>query len=308
MFDLEDQRNSAGRPLLATIGVADVKIAEEAYCALLGYECVDAAPLSEAYSDLWESDEAAHRPARLLRPQSGAPVFIRLVEMDRGAASQSSARAGWFALEICVQDAAALHETLCAHGYFTPFAPPKALPFSDMVFPFQCRGGNGELLYLNETRGNLPELDLPLAASFVDHIFIVVLGASEISRTTDFYTRLLEASVQERHEIPYKTINRVFDLPLDTLHKLHTLGAGRNVSLEIDQLPLQADGQGQRPAISSGICCVSFGVGGEEGQGEPWTEITDAPYCGRAVRHVRGPDGERVELVMMPAQAVTDQA
>ena len=301
MFQAEDPRNGAGRPVMATIGVSDIEAATAAYCALLGYQCVDEQPISEAYASVWSEAAVTARPSRVLKPESGAPVFIRLVEAEQRVENSPPPKFGWFALEICVQDSAALYETLCAHDYFEPFAPPRVLPFSDMVFPFQCRGRNGEMLYLNETRGNLPELDLPLAGSFVDHIFIVVLGASRIDDSADFYVNLLQNKLQESHELAYRTINRVFDLPLETMHKLKTFGSGRNVCLEIDQFPVQAKARGPESGITQGICCVSFGAesGGEHTR--PAVSVPEAPYNGRRVSHVFGPDGERIELIVIDA-------
>ena len=299
MFQADNPRNQTGRPVMATIGVGDIERAATAYCELLGYERVNAQPMSQAYADIWGESSLADRPSKLLKPQSGAPVFIRLVEADQDAEILSPPQAGWFALEICVQDSAALYEKLCQHDYFEPFAPPRVLPFSDKVFPFQCRGGNGELLYLNETRGNLPEIDLPLANSFVDHIFIVVLGASQIDGSADFYTKLLQANLQESHELAYRTINRVFDLPLETLHKLKTFGSGRNVSLEIDQLPVQARTRGHSPDIARGICCVSFSANSSDELADTATRLSDAPYNSRQVSHVFGPDDERLELIVI---------
>ena len=304
MLQLNDPRNSAGRPVIATIGVSDIRLAQSAYCGTLGYECVDAEPVSSAYAKVWGEAGIVGRASRLLRPESGAPVFIRLVEADFDCSGEAPAGTGWFALEVCVQDSAALFEMLSTQDYFEPFAPPKALPFSDMVFPFQCRGRNGELLYLNETRGNLPEIDLPLAASFVDHVFIVVLGASQIDRSTEFYTELLHAKLQESHELAYKTINRVFELPLKTLHKLNTAGTGRNVFLEIDQLPAIAQAEGRDIAVPCGICCVSFALCVEAEPLGTAARIDDAPYCGGQVSQLFGPDGERIELVMIADAAV----
>lgn len=300
MFEKSYPANCLGHALMATIGVVDINGAEAAYREFLGYECVSNVPISADYAALWGDENLDARPARLLRPKSGAPVFIRLVQAD--AVEQHGDGADfnrWFAIELCVQDSAKLYEQLLKSDYFKPFAPPAALSFSDKIFPFQCRGANGEILYLNETRGNLPDVDLPIAASFVDHIFIVILSASALENSTDFYRELLKVDLQESHEFPYKTINRVFDLPLETMHKLNTLGTNRNVFFEIDQTPGNAGEAAKAGGIHQGICCVSFRVAADQGRGLAFAQCQDAPYHGAKIAQTRGPDDERIELVVI---------
>ena len=300
MFEKSHPANCLGHAVMATIGVADIDGAEAAYREFLGYERVSDAPMSPEYAALWDDENLDGRSARLLRPKSRAPVFIRLVQTD--AVEQHGVRAGfsrWFAIELCVQDSAKLYEQLLKSDYFKPFAPPAALSFSDKIFPFQCRGENGEILYLNETRGNLLDVDLPIAASFVDHIFIVILSASALENSTEFYQDLLKMDLQESHEFLYKTINRVFDLPLQTMHKLNTVGINRNVFFEIDQTPGNAGQAANADGIHQGICCVSFRVAAGQGSGAAFTQCQDAPYHGAHIAQTRGPDGERIELVVV---------
>ena len=296
MFQANHHRNSVGQPLMATIGVVDIEVAQAAYCEMLEYQCVSDTTVSADYAALWGDAHLIGRALRILQPKSGVPVFIRLIEADvqpdRGCFSSINP---WFAIELCVQDSARLYEQLLGNGYFEPFAPPAKLSFTDQIFPFQCRGANGEILYLNETRGNLPDVDLPLATSFVDHIFIAILSASSLEKTTTYYKDLLNLGLQETHEFPYKTINRVFDLPLDTMHKLNTIGTGRNVFFEIDQTPAIARKSLTSKGVHRGICCMSFRkVADRVAMHEP---CRDAPYNGAEISQTFGLDGERIELV-----------
>ena len=118
-----------------------------------------------------------------------------------------------------------------------------------------------------------------------------------------FYSDLLGVTVNERHEIAYKTINRVHGLPLDTQHKLSTLGAPRHVGLEIDQFPHQSElpDLNQQQAIGEGILMVSFAVDTldpfAEAVVETSKQLSAAPYNNSTSLIIRGPGNERIELI-----------
>lgn len=297
-FDKTHNLNVPRRPVMATLITADLDATLLAYQETLGYVHIQSSelPLSLAEHFCVPALEGARMA--LLAPKSGAPVFIRCIEALN--AKRPSAACGWFALEICVQNVEALYDKLSVEDSITPFAPPKPLAFTDRVYPMQCKGPSGEILYLNEVRGSLPDIDLPIAGSFVDHLFIAILSAPDMEAANEFYSDLLDMSVNERHEIPYKTINRVHGLPLETLHKLSTLGGPRSVALEIDQWP-QASGTpklNDSDEISEGIFMVSFAAEVLPADLVP-TAITAAPYNGAHSVIVMGPAGERTELIVL---------
>ena len=157
-------------------------------------------------------------------------------------------------------------------------------------------GPIGEILYLNEVRESLPDIALPIASSEVDHLFISVLSSRDMEASLSFYEDALGVRVNERHEIPYKTINRVYNLPLETQHKLATLGAPGQVTLEIDQAPEQARA---RPDVYEGVWMVSFTTEKIDASIGRHKTLLDMPYNGAKVQSLTGPDGERFELIQM---------
>lgn len=63
---------------------------------------------------------------------------------------------------------------------FSIVGPPKRPENIEPAFnPMQALGPGRELIYLNQVLGDLPDTDLPRAASRVDRIFIVVLAAAD---------------------------------------------------------------------------------------------------------------------------------
>ena len=297
-FDKHHALNASKYPVMATVTTANFDVSVEAYQSILGYELVETGNISPTLANHLELPDLVGARLALLGPKSGAPVFLRFLEIEGGERREKPF--GWFALEICVSDVEALYERLVDEGTFRPFAKPMPLAFTDRVYPMQCRGPSGEILYLNEVRGSLPEIYLPIANSFVDHLFIAILSAPDMEAAIEFYADLLSVTVNERHEIAYKTINRVHGLPLDTRHKLATLGAPRHVGLEIDEYPRKAERPESKKlaTLEEGILMVSFSLSSlpnsEDGQSR---KFNSAPYNGAESLIVRGPAHERIELI-----------
>lgn len=308
-FDKTNKLNNARHPVMATIATAHFDATIKAYQSALGYELIEQSTLWGGMALHWGLLGLEGARLALMRPSSGAPVFFRFVEISNKTPQDPSC--GWFALEICVQDVEALYQRLMKNNSgFTPFSQPMPLAFTDRVYPMQCKGPSGEILYLNQVRGSLPEIDLPLATSTVDHLFIAILSAADMEAANTFYCEAMDMEVNERHEIAYKTINRVYNLPLDTLHKLSTLGGPRHVGLEIDQYPGLANTPraATSETLKEGILMVSFitktfDTVPERAMIEPPKSFTHAPYNGAVSAVLIGPAGERTELIKLPRKA-----
>ena len=155
-------------------------------------------------------------------------------------------------------------------------------------------------------RGSLPDIDLPIASSSVDHLFIAILSAPDMEFSNEFYCDVLNMTVNERHEIAYKTINRVHGLPMETHHKLSTLGGPRHVGLEIDQYPGLANPPRAITAetISEGILMVSFitetfDLVPKASIIGPQKNLSVRPYNGAQSVVLLGPAAERTELIKL---------
>lgn len=277
---------------MATIITSNFARTLSGYEADLNYCILYQGTVSEALAAHWQASELTGAKIAIMGPESGAPVVLRFIDYPN--AVKAAPRPGWFALEICIQNAAALYEELYKGVSFRPFAKPKPLPFSDALIPMQCKGSAGEIIYLNEIRSSTADIDLPLAQSEVDHLFISVLTAGDMEASHSFYANALGIQVNEHHEIPYKTLNRVFGLPLDTPHKLVTLGQPRRVTLEINQAPKAAK---KAAGLSEGIWMVTFMAETFDGVISPVLTLEDTPYYGARSAIGTGPDGERFELI-----------
>lgn len=302
-FTAQHDLNRGLRPVMATISTANFELAIKAYQKELGYQQVNSTYVSAQQASQWEALDLEGARQAILRPESEAPVFLRFIEIP--SLKPRSKTCGWFALEICVNDVEALYARLMTGDGFTPFAEPKPMAHTDRVYPMQCKGPAGEILYLNQVRGSLPEIDLPIASCDVDHLFIAILSAANMEASNAFYSELLGMRVNEQLELPYKTINRVHSLALETRHKLSTLGGIRQVALEVDQYPVDAAMPQalDKSSISEGILMVSYTVDGYDSECIPETispqVMHEMPYNGAKSLMCFGPGGERIELIQL---------
>ena len=286
----------------ATVTVRDLEESVAAYGAFLGMSCLRREAVEEELATYWRSPATAGRPSALLLPRSGAEVPLRLVELPEALEGfRPLSTFGWAALEINVEDADSLARKL-ADSPFRILGPPKELEFTDRIYPMQVVGPSGEVLYLNEVRGPLPDFDLPVARSFVDRIFIVVLAVPHLEEALAFYERVLGYGRGNEYEIPYSVINQAFSFPADRRHKLAMACVGRRVNVEVDQYPAETvERRAFRDLLPGGIASVALAVEslaqaprGLLGPVHRWPE---PPYHGRPSAVCRGTAGELVELV-----------
>ena len=152
---------------------------------------------------------------------------------------------GWSALEICVDD---------VHKYVAQAVKAgfkilnEAVPLSGTEKPLpliaaQLAGINGEVVYITQILSKVPNFELPDVSKESGSIFICVLGASDLEKSRAVLESNFEVRRASDREAAIKVINRIYEKPLETLHRLSSLQlAGRN-AIEIDQLPIEA---GQR--------------------------------------------------------------
>ena len=159
---------------------------------------------------------------------------------------------GWSALEICVDD---------VHKYVAQAVEAgfeilnEAVPLSGTAKPLpliaaQLAGINGEVVYITQILSEVPNFELPDVSKESGSIFICVLGASDLEKSREVLESNFEVRRASDREVAIRVINRVYEKPLETLHRLSSLQlAGRN-AIEIDQLPNEG---AQREKLASNL-------------------------------------------------------
>jgi len=285
----------------AIISVPDMRAALDVYVGLLEQRIVAEETVTQQEARAWEAPAVAGTRSVVLQPPSNIGVYLRLIENPAASGYRPGTHFGWAALELSVQSADAMHQRLL-DARLPIISPPKALSFTDALYPMQARGPGGEALYLNEIRGNLPDSDLPMANCWVDQLFIAVMGCRDRQRSLDFYNAVLGTSEGGTWELEYSTINKAFAMPPTTRHTLSTLVDRRNVLFEVDQYPLEATpAPRMQGGLPPGICHVGVRVPAMPKNCD-WLSAPatrhEAPYFGAEVGVLRGPDHELVEIVL----------
>lgn len=159
---------------------------------------------------------------------------------------------GWSALEICVDD---VHKYVAQAVEAGFEVLNEAVPLSGTAKPLpliaaQLAGINGEVVYITQILSEVPNFELPDVSKESGSIFICVLGASDLEKSREVLESNFEVRRASDREVAIRVINRVYEKPLDTLHRLSSLQlAGRN-AIEIDQLPIEG---AQREKLASNL-------------------------------------------------------
>ncbi|MEM7587704.1 MAG: hypothetical protein AAF560_30230 [Acidobacteriota bacterium] len=293
--------NEHGRIVAATLTVPELASAQRLWTQTLRYEVRDQGVVDGELAMAWGAPRQAGRPYALLAPASGADVFVRLVEGKVPADCEPRRSLGWAALELTVRDVDARYAEL-QDSELEILGEPQLLEFTDKIYPMQVATPDQVVIYLNEVRGNLPNLDLPQAQCDVDHIFIVILGAPDLDHALAFYRDTMGFETDAPFEIAYKMINSAFGLDPAQRHRLATTRVGRRVNVEIDQYPAKTPPRPTAPGmLPPATAMVSFAVDSLEAidvplLGRPVTR-DEAPYHGRLAGTCLGPAGELIELI-----------
>ena len=225
----------------ATLTVTDVDASVERYGAWLDYIVAERGTVPEALAKSWDAPASAGRDMAVMRPASGENVFLRFVQGDIPASYRPLRSYGWAAIEICVQDVLAVAKRM-ADSPFDIIGPPREIPGLDAIFPMQVQGPDGEIVYFTQIRNDLPEYDLPRADSLIDRLFILVMACSDLPASAKWMERNTSLAMGgEPMKIEYTMIANAFGLPLDSLHEIAALVHERDIFLELDQYPDEAE-------------------------------------------------------------------
>lgn len=285
-----------------TVSVADLARSRRIYERWLDYETVERGEVGAGLAASWGAPGTAGAPYALLRPASRADTYLRLIEAPAVPGFVPLITYGWAALEFCVRDVLAVNERL-ADSPFEVIGPPRGVDGVAPIHAMQAKGPDGEVCYFTQIDDDLPGFRLPRAQSFIDRLFINVLASSDMRAAQRWMVQGLGFDVgQESMDITYRMLAKAFGTPVEQRYTISTMADGRDLFLEIDQMPAAA---GPRPSheglLPPGIAMTTFRMGDLD-------SVAAAPLAtaqahdgqlydsGRSVT-VADPDGTLFELV-----------
>ncbi len=285
----------------ATLTTPDPAATAALYTRWLDYETVETGEVDAALALSWGAPACAGRRYAVCRPASGADIYLRFVEGRAPADYRALRTYGWAAIELCVADVLAVDARL-KDSPFEVIGPPKPLDGLPTIFPMQVKGPDQEVVFLTQVLGDLPDYDLPRAASLVDHLFILVLACSDLEASNRWLERALGLQGGRAMELAYGVLSDAFGLAPDHKHRIATLTHGRDVFLEVDQYPREATARPQAPGeLAPGVGLATFRHPQVDALEGPWASPParreGVVYGGRRAGVMVGPDGVRVEVV-----------
>ena len=290
----------------ATLSVADLNRSIETYGEWLDYSVEEHGELDAALASSWGAPAAAGRPYALMRPASGHDIFIRFVENRIHPDYVALRTFGWAAIEICVEDVLEVNDRI-EQSPFEIIGPPREIDGLPAIYPMQVKGPDQEIVYFTQIRDDLPAFDLPRAEAFIDRLFILVMACSDMQASLDWLVENVDFAIgRERMEIVYTMLANAFGLPHEELHAISTMVHGKDVFLELDQMPPQAtvrpryDGE-----LPQGVAVGTFLHPDFDALDAKCRDIWITPptihdsavYGGRRAATVRALDGTLVEMV-----------
>jgi hypothetical protein len=223
-----------------TILTHDLSKSAAMYISALGWRVKGSEYLLRAEdADRWQ---ATNLTGAGVLEVSGINGGVRFIESSTYQNPLPLRTFGWSALEICVDD---VHKYVAQAVEAGFEVLNEAVPLSGKAKPLpliaaQLAGINGEVVYITQILSEVPNFELPDVSKESGSIFICVLGASDLAKSREVLESNFEVRRASDREVAIRVINRVYEKPLETLHRLSSLQlAGRN-AIEIDQLPLQA--------------------------------------------------------------------
>ena len=290
-----------GQILGGIITTPDLGAALSDYQGRLGLDLVEEAGLSHSLAASWGCPASAGVRMATLRPVSGAPCFLRLVEQPVPPDFTPTRTYGWAAYELSVQDVYGWPERLAGSG-FEIVGPPKPIDGLPYFIPMQVTGRGGEMIYLNEVACDTPSSDLPKALCPVDQMFICILATPDLTGTVAWYRAQLQLNEGGSYTLEYSMINKAFGLPAGTHSTITMVQKGRLPIIEVDGYPPSATARPGDPArLPAGNALITLAVESLDALSHDWitppTVQDGALYSGRRAATTIGPAGERLELV-----------
>ena len=165
----------------------------------------------------------------------------------------------------------------------------------------QVVGPAREVLYLTQIKGKLEAFDTPEAASFVDRVFIVILGGTSLDALQDYYHRQFGVARAAVMPSVISALSARYGLPKDHRHAIAALKVAGQCYVEADEMPAAAVARPCEPGqLPPGVAMVSFEIDRLPDLPSvlgPAHRSPGLPYDGRRSLACVGAAGELIELI-----------
>ena len=199
--------------MMVTMLVTNLNVTEEAYDEYLDYELVSQGVVDESLAEVWGAEGMVGHPYIVMQPSSGEPVYLRFIEEEEKMNYRPMGTHGWNSTEILVQNPDQLATELESSPFEIIGMPYDLYPTPDAPRAMQVLGPSDEVLYLTRIIPEGSGFNLGSAQSYVDRVFIMVLGGPSMEALQDYYKTSFGMPVTEASDWTIGVLSRMNDLP-----------------------------------------------------------------------------------------------
>lgn len=288
--------------VMVTMLVTNLNAVEEAYDSYLGYQVVEEGQIDRSLGSVWGARGMNKHPYVIMQPKSGEEVYLRFIEDKSMTNYRPMGTHGWNSTEILVEDPDALAVQLSNSSFNIIGQPYDLYPTPDAPRAMQVLGPSNEIIYLTRIIPGGSGFNLGSAQSYVDRVFIMVVGGPSMKALQDFYSQKLNMPVTEASDWTIGVISRLNNLPEDTVYPLALVSFEQDFLIELDEYPsVVVPRKRAVNHLPSSTSVVSFLVDSLDNFDIKWRRppqsIQNIPYNGRKVGVTIGPAGEWIELI-----------
>ena len=288
--------------VMVTMLVTNLNAVEEAYDSYLGYQVVEEGQIDRSLGSVWGARGMNKHPYVIMQPKSGEEVYLRFIEDKSMTNYRPMGTHGWNSTEILVEDPDALAVQLSNSSFNIIGQPYDLYPTPDAPRAMQVLGPSNEIIYLTRIIPGGSGFNLGSAQSYVDRVFIMVVGGPSMKALQDFYSQKLNMPVTEASDWTIGVISRLNNLPEDTVYPLALVSFEQDFLIELDEYPsVVVPRKRAVKHLPSSRSVVSFLVDSLDNFDIKWRRppqsIQNFPYNGRKVGVTIGPAGEWIELI-----------
>jgi len=304
--------------LMVTMLVTNLSVTEQAYDDYLGYDTVAEGNVNENLASIWDAEGMIDHPYIIMKPESGEDVYLRFIEDKEQTNYKPVGTHGWNSTEILVEDPDKLADELEDSPFEIIGMPYDLYPTENAPRAMQVLGPSDEMIYLTRIIPDGSGYNLGSAKSYVDRVFIMVVGGPSMEDLQNYYRDTFDMPVSEASDWTIGVISRLNNLPEDTVYPLAIAEFEKDFLIELDEYPKDSCqffffslikickdaivsreiAEGHLPPSTS---VVSFYVDSMDEIDVNWreepTSIDAFPYNGRKVGVTVGVAGEWIELV-----------
>ena len=280
----------------------------------LGFELRAGGPVDEALARVWGVSAQVHPRFAVLSAPGVARGFIRLVEGPLDDETGTFHKRGLFNAELLTRDVEALFARLRGSKAFRIVSELNTYDLSGagggaVSRSFATRGPGGAGFFFTQYLKVPPPRTLPVCETLVGPMFNAAVSTDLQPPVESFYEKALGMHRRLAGRLTQPTVNRIIGLPDDWgFMMLVYKGEGDGlIEVDIHEHDVPADPAVPLDQLRAGNSMLTVETGDLDGvlsrasaaglSGTAAEAIAAAPYDGRRAAVLRGPAGERVELV-----------